>query len=197
VRLEDALLCWVADLDACNRQQASSLCEQAIDGGVDIVVALSRRDGVSIVDAARAVAEVCRRDDAILMVCDDAELFAEVGADGLHVSGAGISFGQARATVGNAGLVGLSSQTVEDAMLALEVGADYLVHYGGPSSYSDFARMGAGGVPVFAAGLTEFEDFDGAVRLGCRRLCLEPDHPAVSSMREQAAELSRLLGRSI
>ena len=50
----------------------------------------------------------------------------EVGADGVHVGQSDMEAGDVRAKLGEDKIVGVSAQTVEQALLAQERGADYL-----------------------------------------------------------------------
>ena len=54
------------------------------------------------------------------------ELAAAVGADGVHVGQHDMEAGMARAKVGPDMLLGVSAQTVEQALRAQAAGADYL-----------------------------------------------------------------------
>ena len=54
------------------------------------------------------------------------ELALEVGADGVHVGQSDMEAGDVRAKLGEDKIVGVSAQTVEQALLAQERGADYL-----------------------------------------------------------------------
>ena len=60
------------------------------------------------------------------MLDDDVELALEVGADGVHVGQSDMEAGDVRAKLGDDKIVGVSAQTVEQALLAQERGADYL-----------------------------------------------------------------------
>ena len=60
------------------------------------------------------------------MLDDDVELALEVGADGVHVGQSDMEAGDVRAKLGEDKIVGVSAQTVEQALLAQERGADYL-----------------------------------------------------------------------
>jgi thiamine monophosphate synthase len=141
---------------------------------------------------------VCREDDALLIVADRAETAAAVGADGLHLSGGGPEIGMARVVMGGDALVGMTSRTVEEAGLALEVGADYLLHYGGTECPAVFAGLGrSAGVPLFAAGLDGLEDARRIVEAGIYRLCVDGDRIGQGDTTEALAEYSRVLGRSM
>ncbi len=193
MRLEDALLYLILD-DAVDEPDA--FCAAAIAGGVDVVHASAQSAGGS--EGLAALREVCRRDDALFVISDDADIAAEVGADGLHLSSATASVGQARAVIGMDGIVGMSTRSSSDAMLGLEVGADYLLHWAGTGCPSAFSGLpGAAGHPLFAAGLLSIDDAQEVVERGVYRLCIKSKLLAGDDVTGQAAAFSRVLGRSI
>ena len=57
---------------------------------------------------------------------DDAALAAEIGCDGIHVGQEDMEAGAVRELVGPDKILGVSAQTVDEALLAEERGADYL-----------------------------------------------------------------------
>ncbi len=78
-------------------------------------------------EQAAAVGDVCRAHGALFIVNDDAELAAEVGADGVHVGRDDAEVAAARARVGADALVGASAY--DDPRRARDLvaqGADYV-----------------------------------------------------------------------
>lgn len=76
---------------------------------------------------AAALAEVCRRYDALLVVNDDAALAAEIGADGVHLGRDDVDVAHARSIVGPRRLIGVSCYNeMERARAAVVAGADYV-----------------------------------------------------------------------
>ncbi len=76
---------------------------------------------------ALALRQFTREFDTTFIVNDDAQLAAQVGADGVHLGGEDGSVAAARAVLGNAGIIGVSCYN--RAPLALEAarqGADYV-----------------------------------------------------------------------
>ncbi len=191
--LEDALLYLILDDP---KTSLPAFCADAIAGGVDVIqvspAVAGGRDGLM------AVRDVCRRDDALLVIADDAVLAADVEADGVILNSATSSFGQARASIGLDGLVGMATRSNSDALLGLEVGADFLLHWAGVECPGTFATIpGAAGHPLFAAGLTSLDDAQSIVDRGVYRICLESKMLDEGDVTEQAAAYSRLLGRCI
>lgn len=196
MRLEDALLHVEVRLDAGALSGAALTCEQIVDGGGDVihVVADAALDGLA--GALQSMAAVCRRDDALLVIRDHAELAGAV--DGVHLSRADMSLAMARARAGDGKLVGITSATLDEATLALEVGADYLLHAAGSGCVGAFAVLrGMAAVPLVAAGLASFEEARAVVESGIFRLAVSTVVLGEGDTREAVAAYSRLLGRSL
>ncbi|MFW5926722.1 MAG: thiamine phosphate synthase [Wenzhouxiangella sp.] len=99
--------------------------EAAIAGGARMVQyrAKPRPDA----DTARALVNLCRAAGAIVIVNDDVELAAELGADGVHLGRDDVPVDQARALLGRNGLVGVSCYNdLGRAERLAAAGADYL-----------------------------------------------------------------------
>ena len=88
------------------------------------------RDKQATGDALRAEAEellaLCRAAGVPFVVNDDVECALAVGADGVHVGQDDMACERARALLGPDAIVGVSTQTVEQARAAEAAGADYL-----------------------------------------------------------------------
>ena len=69
---------------------------------------------------------MCAKYQVPFVLDDDVELALEVGVDGVHVGQSDMEAGDVRAKLGEDKIVGVSAQTVEQALLAQERGADYL-----------------------------------------------------------------------
>lgn len=100
---------------------------QAIDGGATIVQL--REKNVSHEERcalARRVLPVCRAAGVPLLIDDDIECAAEVGADGVHVGQDDESCTIARWVLGPDALIGVSAATPEEVRAAQQAGADYV-----------------------------------------------------------------------
>ena len=76
---------------------------------------------------ATAIAELCRRHDALFIVNDDIELARAVGADGVHIGEDDADIGFARERLGKAAILGVSCyDSLERAESCAKRGADYL-----------------------------------------------------------------------
>jgi thiamine-phosphate pyrophosphorylase len=102
--------------------------EQALLGGARIV---QYRDKGSDYQRRRTEAQAllrcCRRHSAPLIINDDVELAAEIGADGVHLGSEDTEPAAARRRLGPNALIGLSCYNdLKRALAAQEAGADYV-----------------------------------------------------------------------
>ena len=100
---------------------------QAIEGGATFVQ-LREKDAPhdEVVALGRELSALCREAGVPFVVDDDVAVAIEVGADGVHVGQDDESCASARAALGPDKIVGVSAQTVEQALAAQAAGADYL-----------------------------------------------------------------------
>ena len=124
---KDLLLYGVADRTWLDGRDLADVVEQSILGGVTMVQ-LREKDLAhdAFLEEARRIGQICRRHGVPFLIDDDVELAAAVGADGVHVGQHDMEAGMARAKVGPDMLLGVSAQTVEQALRAQAAGADYL-----------------------------------------------------------------------
>ena len=124
---KDLLLYGVTDRTWLDGRDLADVVEQSILGGVTMVQ-LREKDLAhdAFLEEARRIGQICRRHGVPFLIDDDVELAAAVGADGVHVGQHDMEAGMARAKVGPDMLLGVSAQTVEQALRAQAAGADYL-----------------------------------------------------------------------
>jgi thiamine-phosphate pyrophosphorylase len=104
------------------------LAAEAMAGGARVVQYRDKTaDQVRRLAEARALAAVCRRAGALLIVNDDVELACAVRADGVHVGRDDAGIAAARARLGPDRLIGVSCYDRFDlALAARRAGADYV-----------------------------------------------------------------------
>ena len=185
------------DVSTAETSSIVSACESAIGASADIVQLRGLRD--SDRDLVADVSAVCRRDDALFILAGDATLASEAGADGVHLESEDAGIAIARAVLGKNRIVGMSSNDANEAQLAIEVGADYLLHGGGREGVGALSGIGAGaGVPFFLRGLRSVDEAKDVTQRGVYRICLEAaELNAGEDVGEQVASYARLLGRCI
>lgn len=122
-RLQDARLLLVTD----PREDLVRRVSAAVRGGVDIVQLRDKRaTRAELLPLAGELREVCESGGAIFTVNDDPELARLCGAGGVHVGQGDGPIAGARSRLPDGGIVGRSVSSVEEAMLAVFEGADYL-----------------------------------------------------------------------
>lgn len=69
---------------------------------------------------------LCREYHVPFIVNDNVEIAVRMGADGVHVGQSDMEAGMVREKIGPVKILGVSAQTVEQAIQAQKQGADYL-----------------------------------------------------------------------
>ena len=101
--------------------------EKALKGGTTFLQLREKHlDEEAFLNEAREIKEACRRYNVPFIINDNVEIAKAVDADGVHVGQSDMEAGDVRAAIGPEKILGVSAQTVEQALLAQERGADYL-----------------------------------------------------------------------
>lgn len=121
------LLYAVTDRSWLNGQTLYEQVEQALLGGVTFVQLREKNlDEESFIKEAIEIKELCRRYHVPFVINDNVEIARQINADGVHVGQNDMEAGDVRALLGDDKILGVSAQTVEQAILAEQRGADYL-----------------------------------------------------------------------
>ena len=108
------------------RSLADCVC-QAVEGGATFVQLREKAAShEEMVELARELLPICRAANVPFVIDDDVDVAREVGADGVHVGQDDMACADARRRLGPDAIVGVSVQTVEQALKAQADGADYL-----------------------------------------------------------------------
>mgnify|MGYP000262970189 FL=1 len=83
-------------------------------------------DEANFLAEAKELQALCRERGVPFLVNDNVEIAREMDADGVHVGQSDMEAQDVRALLGPDKILGVSAQTVEDALLAEREGADYL-----------------------------------------------------------------------
>lgn len=99
--------------------------QEAVAAGA-IAVQYRRKEGETglMLSEARKVREICT--NTLFIVNDRVDVALEVGADGVHIGQSDMFCAQARKILGPQRIIGVSVDTLAQARLAQELGADYL-----------------------------------------------------------------------
>lgn len=99
----------------------------ALEGGVTMIQLREKNlDEESFYREAIEIKELCKKFHVPFIINDNVELAKKVDADGVHVGQNDMAAQDVRAIIGPDKILGVSTQTVEEALLAQKMGADYL-----------------------------------------------------------------------
>lgn len=108
-------------------QTLAGQVEQAILGGVTVVQLREKHaDMEAFLALAREVKSVTNRYQVPLIINDNLEVALAVDAAGIHVGQEDLAADAVRQRIGDKKVLGVSAQTVEQALAAERAGADYL-----------------------------------------------------------------------
>ena len=124
---KDLLLYAVTDRSWLGEQTLYEQVEEALKGGATFVQLREKElDDEAFLAEAIEIQELCRRYHVPFVVNDNVEIARKMNADGVHVGQSDMEAGDVRALLGADKILGVSAQTVEQALLAEQRGADYL-----------------------------------------------------------------------
>lgn len=124
---KDLLLYAVTDRAWLGEQTLQEQVEQALRGGVTFVQLREKTlEEEAFYQEAVALKELCGRYGVPFVINDNVALACRVDADGVHVGQEDMEAGSVRAMIGPDKILGVSAQTVEQAVAAQNAGADYL-----------------------------------------------------------------------
>ena len=127
VSRESLLLYAVTDRSWLNGRTLRSQVEEALDGGTTFLQRREKNlDDAHFLEEARELQALCRERGVPFIVNDNVDVALAMGADGIHVGQHDMEAGDVRRLLGPGRILGVSAQTVEQALLAQERGADYL-----------------------------------------------------------------------
>lgn len=126
--LEKTLLLYaVTDRYWLGEETLYEQVEKAIKGGASFVQLREKTlDEDSFYKEAVEIQELCRKYNIPFVVNDNVDIAIRMNADGVHVGQSDMEAGDVRAKLGPDKIIGVSAQTVEQAVLAQQRGADYL-----------------------------------------------------------------------
>ena len=124
---KDLLLYAVTDRHWLNGRTLYSQVEDALKGGATFIQLREKElDEEHFLEEAKEIKELCRRYQVPFVINDNVEIALAVDADGVHVGQSDMEAGDVRAKLGPDKIIGVSAQTVEQAVMAEQNGADYL-----------------------------------------------------------------------
>ena len=123
----DLLLYGVTDRSWLNGRTLYEQVEDALKGGATFIQLREKDlDVDSFLKEALEIKELCAHYHVPFVINDNVEIAKKIDADGVHVGQHDMEASNVRAILGPDKIIGVSAQTVEQAVLAEKMGADYL-----------------------------------------------------------------------
>ena len=123
----DLLLYAVTDRSWLGEQTLCEQVEEALQGGATFVQLREKElDDAAFLTEAIEIRKLCRKYKVPFVVNDNVKIACNVNANGVHVGQHDMEAGDVRTLLGEDKILGVSVQTVEQAVLAEQRGADYL-----------------------------------------------------------------------
>ncbi len=117
----------IIDPDACRGRAPADIARAVLEGGATIVQWRDKhRDANAQLTDARAIAAICREYGAIFIANDYPDLAIACGADGIHLGQNDASITDVRPRVGDAMIIGGSTNNADEARAAEAAGANYV-----------------------------------------------------------------------
>ncbi len=124
---KDLLLYAVTDRAWLGEETLYSQVEKALKGGATFVQLREKNlDQENFLKEAVELKELCRRYQVPFVINDNVDIALAMDADGVHVGQSDMETEDVRKKLGPDKIIGVSAQTVEQAVIAEKHGADYL-----------------------------------------------------------------------
>ena len=121
------LLYAVTDRHWLDGRTLYEVVKESLDGGATFMQLREKTlDEETFYQEAVELQALCKEYGVPFVVNDDVDIAVRMNADGVHVGQSDMEAGDVRALIGPDKILGVSAQTVEQAKLAEERGADYL-----------------------------------------------------------------------
>ena len=127
VNKRDLLLYAVTDRSWLGGHTLYQDVEAAIKGGATFIQLREKKlDEEHFLEEAKEIKELCKKYRVPFVINDNVDIALAMDADGVHVGQSDMEAGMVREKLGPDKIIGVSAQTVEQAILAEQKGADYL-----------------------------------------------------------------------
>lgn len=124
---KDLLLYAVTDRTWVGKETLYEQVEDALKGGATFIQLREKElDKESFLKEAIEIKKLCKKYNVPFVINDEVDIALCVDADGVHVGQSDMEAGNVRELLGPDKIIGVSAQTVEQAILAEKRGADYL-----------------------------------------------------------------------
>ena len=127
-RLADSLLLYaVTDRHWLDGRTIDEVVRESLEGGVTFLQLREKElDDETFFEEAVRIKKMAREYNVPFVINDNVDIAVKMDADGVHVGQSDMQADDVRALIGPDKILGVSAQTVEQALMAQEKGADYL-----------------------------------------------------------------------
>ena len=123
----DLLLYAVTDRHWLGKRSLKEVVKESLDGGVTFVQLREKTlEDDKFLEEAKELKQLCKEYNVPFVINDNVDIAIAMDADGVHVGQSDMEAGNVREKLGPDKIIGVSAQTVEQAVLAEKRGADYL-----------------------------------------------------------------------
>ena len=127
MKSDDLLLYAVTDRHWLGDETLYAQVEKTLKGGATFVQLREKEmDYDSFLAEAKEIQKLCKAYQVPFVINDNVDIAIAMDADGVHVGQSDMEAGDVRSKLGPDKLLGVSTETVEEAILAEKRGADYL-----------------------------------------------------------------------
>ena len=117
----------VTDRHWLDGRSLAQVVEESLAGGATMIQLREKDlDEKAFLEEAKTLKKLCGKYNVPFIVNDNVDIALAVDADGIHVGQSDMEAGRVREKLGPDKILGVSAQTVEQAIRAEEAGADYL-----------------------------------------------------------------------
>lgn len=126
--IKDSLLLYaVTDRAWVGKQTLMEQVKDSLDGGATFIQLREKElDDGTFLDEAKEMKALCKQYNVPFVINDNVEIAIQCDADGVHVGQSDMDALNVRQGLGKDKIIGVSAQTVEQAIKAENSGADYL-----------------------------------------------------------------------
>lgn len=127
MKSDSLLLYAVTDRSYIGKKSLSQKVQEVIEGGATFIQLREKNlNQADLLLEAKEIQALCKKAHIPFVINDDVQLAKKIDADGVHVGQEDMEAARARELLGPDKIVGVSAQTVQQALLAEKMGADYL-----------------------------------------------------------------------
>ena len=124
---KELVLYAVTDRNWLGNMTLSNQVEKALKGGATFVQLREKElCHEEFLDEACKIKELCKKYNVPFVINDNVDIALKADADGVHIGQKDMEAGFVRSIIGENKILGVSAQTVEQAIIAEKMGADYL-----------------------------------------------------------------------